>query len=227
MDATPPAMDLKVVRNTETLRELALEKLRAAILEFRFRPGDRLRERDLCEQLGVSRSIVREVLRHLETEGLVETAARGPAVANPTPEQAREIYEIRATLEALAARHCAERADAAIVAALEAALERIADAYRQDLPSVVLRETHEFYRLVFEGGSKTVAWTIVRSLNARITHLRAITIAAPGRSTVGLAELRRIVDAIARKDGDAAHAACLDHVNAAAAIAYRALTRND
>ena len=79
------ASDMRVVRNLMTLRELTLEKMRGTILSFRFKPGDRLVERDLCEQLGVSRSIVREVLRHLDAEGLVEIMPqRGPIVANPT-----------------------------------------------------------------------------------------------------------------------------------------------
>ena len=99
---------LKIDRNTKTLRELALEKMRDAILGRHFQPGDRLVERALCEQLGVSRTVVREVLRHLETEGLVETLPhQGPIVARLEPEQAAQIYELRAALEALAARACA------------------------------------------------------------------------------------------------------------------------
>lgn len=60
---------IRVERPTKTLRELALDKVRDAIVDGYFRPGDRLVERDLCAQLGVSRTIVREVLRHLESEG--------------------------------------------------------------------------------------------------------------------------------------------------------------
>ena len=69
-DAQP---SLKVERRTTTLRELALEKMRTAILEAHFQPGERLVERSLCEGLGVSRTVVREVLRHLEAEGLVDS----------------------------------------------------------------------------------------------------------------------------------------------------------
>ena len=95
---------LRIDRSAKTLRELAVERLRDAILDGQFRPGDRLVERVLCERLGVSRTVVREALRHLETEGLVDVVPQqGPAVARLDAGQATQIYEIRAMLEALAA----------------------------------------------------------------------------------------------------------------------------
>src|SRR5215469_10859654 len=107
MNAKLPS--LKVERPTITLRELALQKMRTAILDARFLPGDRLVERALCEELGVSRTVVREVLRHLETEGLVESLPnQGPIVAILDIDTAAEIYEIRALLEGDAAMACAQ-----------------------------------------------------------------------------------------------------------------------
>lgn len=97
---------LKVERRTTTLRELVLEKMRTAILDARFLPGDRLVERTLCEELGVSRTVVREVLRHLEAEGLVDTVPnQGPIVAVLDLDRAAEIYEIRSLLRARPLRH--------------------------------------------------------------------------------------------------------------------------
>ncbi len=82
MKRQPLDDSFKVNRNPVTLREIVLDKLRAAIMNFHLLPGDRLVERDLCDRLGVSRTSVREALRHLESEGLVEFAdAKGPRVA--------------------------------------------------------------------------------------------------------------------------------------------------
>jgi DNA-binding GntR family transcriptional regulator len=217
--------ELRVDRNTKTLRELTLEKMRDAILDFRLRPGERLVERTLCERLGVSRTVVREVLRHLETEGLVESIPhQGPAVARPDPTKAAQIYEIRALLEAEAARACALRATPGDVKRLGAAIDRIERAFAQHNPRDVIRMTTEFYEILFACAGKSVAWDIVQSLNARINHLRAMTISTPGRDKIAIQEMRRILDAISRSDAEAAYQASLDHVASVAGLAQQALT---
>jgi DNA-binding GntR family transcriptional regulator len=217
-------MPMRVERSAKTLRELALEKMRAAIVSLHFRPGDRLVERDLCEQLGVSRTVVREVLRHLEAEGFIQTHGhRGPVVAKASPEEARQIYEIRAMLEGMAARACAEAATPQTIKRLEKAMEAIRKAYAGKAPLAVLAATTAFYEALFEGGGKAVAWSIVCSLNSRINHLRALTIATRDRDTEGPAQMARIVDAVRQRNGDAAFQACLDHVARASDIAQAIL----
>ena len=134
---------IRVERPTKTLRELTLDKVRNAIVTGHFRPGDRLVERDLCSQLGVSRTVVREVLRHLETEGLVvNPPTRGPMVASLDIGEARQIYEIRGALEGMAAKLCAERNDLNIISALDAALANIRQCYlKKDMTGVLTNTT--------------------------------------------------------------------------------------
>ncbi|TIP97194.1 MAG: GntR family transcriptional regulator, partial [Mesorhizobium sp.] len=130
---------LRIERSTKTLRTLALERMRDAIMGFHFQPGERLVERPLCDQLGVSRSVVREVLRQLETEGLVQMIpGHGPAVARPDLSRTDEIYELRALMEGIAARACALTATQDQIAALEGALDVLLTAWASANPIEVM-----------------------------------------------------------------------------------------
>lgn len=207
---TPPA----------TLREMALERMRRAIISGLFEPGARLVERTLCEQLGVSRSVIREVIRHLEAEGLVEMLAKqGPIVARLEWDDARQIYEIRAALEATAVADCARVADAKVKAELQKSLSELDRTSSQNSPVGILDATTSFYRTIFYAGGHTIAWDIVSRLNSRISRLRVMTLSTTNRTTSGPAQIREIFAGIERNDPEAAAAACRAHVAAAAAIA--------
>lgn len=227
MDKKLTNSGLKVERPNKTLRELALSNLRDAIFNGYFRPGDRLVERDLVEQLGVSRSIVREVLRHLESEGLVSRLPqKGPIVAQLDLDIVQQIYEVRAALEAMAAKLCAEANDPDIVPALEKALEGIRGGYAKKDWNEVLSYTSQFYHELFERVNRHVALDIVNLLTARINHLRSMTIKTTNRSVEGPIQMQRIIDAIRDGDGDRAYTAAREHVERAAAIARQLFSEN-
>src|SRR5690606_27860560 len=192
---------LKVNRTTKTLRVLTLEKMREAILNNYFKPGERLVERQLCELLDVSRTIVREVLRHLETEGLVESIAhQGPVVATLNADEAAQIYEIRALLEGRAASLCAEKASDATFDQLELINKRIQAHCRDQNFREVLARTTEFYEPLFMGAGEVVAWGVVQSLNARVNRLRSVTISTPGRDVEANQEMANILLALRQRD---------------------------
>lgn len=215
---------LRVDRSAKTLRSLALERMRYAIMGLQFQPGERLVERPLCDRLGVSRSVVREVLRQLEAEGLVETVAgRGPAVMRPDLERADEIYELRALLEGLAARSCAESASDEDISALETALTEIREAWSSGTPANVLRATGTFYETLFRAADKRIAWDIVQALNVRINQLRSITIASLDRKDAALSEMIDIMAAIQARNGPEAEVAARRHVESAWRIARASL----
>ncbi|MBE2966633.1 GntR family transcriptional regulator [Burkholderia cepacia] len=221
----PALPSLKVQRPTATLRELALEKMRTAILDAHFQPGERLVERSLCEILGVSRTVVREVLRHLETEGLVDSIPnQGPIVAVLDFDTAAEIYEIRALLEGEAAMACAQHADASVVADLSACIDEIRQAFNTQDHQAVTALTSAFYERMFIAGKKHVAWEIVQTLIARINRLRALTIASDDRGHQAVEEMRAILAGIAAGNGAAARDAAVAHVARVAEIARELLT---
>jgi DNA-binding GntR family transcriptional regulator len=215
---------MRVVRNTVTLRQQVLEVLRDAILNFQFKPGDRLIERELCELTGVSRTSVREALRHLESEGLVQNLPnRGPIVATLTFEEAREIYEVRRALEGLAARLFAERAGPEHRAALDAVMAALERAFASNDTRAIVKATAQFYDVVLGGCGNEVVRRLINSLHARVTYLRATSVSQPGRAPDSLGEMRRFVGALKSGNPDEAQAVCLEHIDRAAAVGLAVL----
>lgn len=218
------AASLRIEHPPQTLREIAVGKLRNAIISGHFASGERLVERSLCDQLGVSRSIVREAIRYLEAEGLIEIAARnGPMVARLDWNQARQIYGIRLLLEAKAAADCAAVADHADKAALSQVLGQLESAAALKRSQELYDATTRFYEVIFRVAGHEVAWEIVQRLNSRISRIRALTLASSDRHVSGPVRMARIAMAILANDPAAAEQAVRDHLTEAADIARRLL----
>ena len=99
-------------QETAPLRARIIEAIRGAIEGGQLKPGERLVEKKLCEQLGVSRTSLREALRELEAIGVIaQVSTRGLTVVEISPREARNIYAIRADIEALVVEQFCERAD--------------------------------------------------------------------------------------------------------------------
>lgn len=212
---------LKVDR-PKTLKENALESLRDAITSDVFKPGERLVERNLCESMGVSRTVVRECIRHLESERLIVGIPNaGFVVATISGDEVKEIYDIRIMLECSAVRSCALNADEAVVNELHQLREKIANCLQNEDIMQALKLTTEFYKLIFTTGGKHVAWDLVERLNARISRLRALTLSSAGRKTKGPDNLLNIINAIEQKDTDRAEEICKKHLTEAAKIASK------
>ena len=210
----------------KTLKEISLERLREAITLGYFLPGERLVERSLCEQLGVSRSVIRECIRHLESEQLITVIPNaGPSVATLNTHEVQEIYEIRTMLESAAVASCAAVASDETVEVLEKLCEKIANALLESDIKQTLTDTRTFYKTIFTVGEKTVAWGMVERLNGRIGQLRALTLSSKGRSTAGPRNLRAITDAIKKHDPETAANACSEHLQQAMKIALKELEK--
>ncbi len=214
------AYDFRVSRPTTPLRHNVTESIRMAIAVGRFRAGERMPERDLCEMTGVSRTLVREALRQLETEGLIEVVAhRGPVVATITRRQAVSIYQVREVLEGLAAEQFATLAPARVRADLRAALDDVRRAYGGEDPVKWIEAKNRMYALIIEGSGNDALGTSLSMLNARAMLLRARSIGTPGRRARSLEEIEVLVAALIGGNPVDARAAAVRHVRAAAEVA--------
>ncbi|MGF7160945.1 DNA-binding GntR family transcriptional regulator [Rhodoligotrophos appendicifer] len=217
---------IRVVVDNISLRERTTQVLREAILNLHFKPGQKLVERRLCEDTGVSRTCVREALRHLESEGLVmRSPNRGMFVAVVGPDEARQIYEIRAVLEPAMVRHFVARATEKQIALLDAALTGIEKA----IPSKdVLSYVHAldtFSNVLADGAGNELARQLIDTLRARITYLRIATsrAATEDRERGTLQALRGIYEALKRRDAEAAATLQEAYVERSAIFAQKVL----
>lgn len=216
---------LKIENTPVTLRELALEKVRRAIISGYFKAGDRLVERSLCGELGVSRTVVREVIRYLEAEGLIENIPKkGPIVAVLTWEVAAQIYDIRLLLESEAAKDCAKSATSKDKKSLHQKLMRIAKASHDLDDTERVDASQAFYEALFSIAKHHIAWEIVQRLNSRISRLRVLTLRNPERQVAGFERISRIYEAIEKNDPEQAKQAVIQHLTEAASLAKSILT---
>jgi GntR family transcriptional regulator, trigonelline degradation regulator len=215
---------LQITEPPTLLRERAFERLRDAIITGHFVPGDRLVERELCEAMGISRTSIREVLRRLEAERLIEVEPRrGPTVARVSRKQAAEIYEIRGQLEATLVRRFTERATDEDVAKLRLIFkEVVAAAKAEDVIALVGIMARFNAHMVAVVGHELIG-EILQQLTARISFLRVKSMSQPGRVQTSLGEIGNIIKAIERRDAKAAAHHAVTYVNNACAAALERL----
>jgi len=212
---------LRVGRVTAPLREQATAVIRRAILNFHFKPGQRLIERDLIEQTGVSRTTIREVLRELTAEGLVTTIPqKGVVVVSLTEDEVADLYEVRALLESFIGRRFAQRATDEQVTALRAGFKELSRALRnaKDIQER-LDAKDRFYDLMIQGAGNSEARSLLNGLQDRVRLIRARSLSQPGRVKKTLAEINAIVEAIEARDPEAGASASEHHVTESARAA--------
>jgi GntR family transcriptional regulator, trigonelline degradation regulator len=223
-----PMPTVDVQRLAAPLRQQVVDNLRQAIIDGRLAPGARLTERELTDMMRVSRTVVREALRQLESEGLIAIIPnKGPVVRALTLAEAKDLYQIRAVLEGLAARLFTEHASDEQVKRLSAALDVVIKAYAGEDAQQVLDTKNRFYDVLFEGAGSETLSTMLNTLHARIWRWRAVGLSHPERSAQRSKEsvrnLRAMLGAIRKRDADAAERITRDEAHRAAAEVMRLL----
>jgi len=200
------------------LRERVTEVLRHAILDSELKPGQRLVERELIDQLQVSRATIRESLRELSSEGLVTVIPqRGAVVTTMTPSDAVDLYDVRIAIECLLVDRFIDRATEDQIDGLGAAVAKLREVTAAERPiREVLGVKDGFYEQLVDGAASPVIANLLSGLHARVSVLRSNSLSHPGRPMKAVEELEALVDAIARRDRKAAARRCTTHIRNAA-----------
>jgi len=210
--------DAAAIARQLPLRDQVLDALRARIIDGAYAPGERLTEDRLAEDFGVSRNPVREALRTAEAEGFVVVLPRrGVVVASPDETTMRDLFDVRARLEPLAARLAAERAGDADIAGLRDLLAQARTATdARDFARVAVLNSALHQRVIDIGGNVWLT-TVTGSLYRHVQW--AFRLGAAHRAPHSWTEHVRLVEAIAAHDADTAERLAAAHVEAAAAAA--------
>jgi DNA-binding GntR family transcriptional regulator len=196
------------------LHDRVVAELRRAIVSGRFRPGERMVEERLALELGVSRMPVREAIRALASEGLVELAARrGATVAQMSPQEARETIELRALLEGQNARLAARRRDERMHKRITAVLDKGAAAVEAGRFERLAALNQQFHEELASAGQNTVLAELLVRLRDRTEMLFAPT--APAHQRTAWDEHAAILRAIIAGDEAAAARLADEHVTRA------------
>lgn len=223
-DEAKPASVFSGRHDRRKVTDWVYEELKSAIVDLRLAPGDPLREATLADQLGVSKTPIREALTRLEQEGLVETTSfKGAVVTGYSRQDLLEIYELRELLENAAARTAAE----SMADADRDRLDRICRESRK------LKKNHDaaglaalisaFDDVLFEQVRNSRIRALIENLRAHLTRIGHLTAEIPGRIEASVDEHEKIVQAIAARDPELAERQMREHIRSVRDDQLRAL----
>jgi DNA-binding GntR family transcriptional regulator len=214
--------------NYKPLREMVFESLREAIIQGRLKPGERMMEIQLADEMGVSRTPIREAIRKLELEGFVVMVPRkGAYVSGISVKDIVDVFEVRAALEALAAGLAAERITPDEQEELERSLVAISEvSSKADINAIVETDTN-FHELIYKASRNERLFQIVIHLKEQIQRFRTTSLSQPGRSKDALEEHRKMVEAISDRNVELAQALAREHIENAEQSMLNALREDN
>lgn len=200
-------------RRADQLVDQATEALREAIVLGRLRPGSRLVQEQLAEELGISRTPLREALRRLEQQGLVTVlGSRGLAVTEPSPEALLDTYDVREALDGLAARLAATRMAPGEVAALQSVHRQSREPIDDWHPERWLAANAAFHRHILRNAHSPALERAMPVGRMSAQLLFPSVFLHQERARTAFEEHAAVLEALRARDPDAAEAAARAHV---------------
>jgi DNA-binding GntR family transcriptional regulator len=213
MNASSPKIDFSI-EDVRPLRDRIAASIRDSIITGRIKPGERLLEPDVAKMLGVSRTPLREAFLQLESEAFVKvTPRRGAVVSDLSVKDAEEIYVVKSSLEALAARLAASRMCPATLNTLHTIndqMEKKASVKERDYRSL-LELNSTFHRTILEASGNEKLTQMVALLRNQTLRYNFIYLSVLSHLEQSIAEHRRIIEALQQGDGTMAETLMKNH----------------
>jgi DNA-binding GntR family transcriptional regulator len=196
------------------LHEEAVDRLRDQIVQGRLVPGERLNERLLCEQLGISRTPLREAIKLLATEGLVALLPnRGAVVSAVDPDRIAEALTVMGALEALAGELACKHASGEAIGAIRTLHDEMLAMHAKGDLAGYFRYNQLIHMGIVEASGNPVLANTYRQLNANVKRARYMANLSRERWDAAVAEHEQIIRALERRDAAALRALLADHLS--------------
>lgn len=220
--------DLQAITPLQSIREIVYDQIKSAILSGTLEKGERLVEHDIAEKLQVSRTPVREALRRLESEGILEALPRqGLAVKEHTEEEIREIYMIREALESLASEQAAINATESDIALLEELVEAMKEHDESGSDPDEAMEVHRRFSEAYNRASHMPTLVqMIESLKNQVATFRKVSLSRSKRRVAAHAEHEAMLEALKDRKPDLAAERTRAHIRNALAAYFDSDTNN-
>ncbi len=196
-----------------SLQTKVFEKLREDILNGVYKKGDELREKTIGEQLGVSRTPVREAIRQLELEGLVNIIPnKGASVVGLSTKDLKDIYEMRARLEGMCARWAVKNASEKDIEKLEEIVDLSEFHCMKERYEKVLELDNEFHELLYNMADSKMLYHVMADFHHYLQVIRKKTLSSHERVINSSKEHRDIINAIKNRNEELAENCAILHI---------------
>ena len=214
-----------ILHKSVSLADQVFDQLETDILAGKYERGSLLTEIGLCEELGVSRTPVREALRRLEQEHVLESRGKGMEVLGITDKDAAVMFAIRRKIEGMAAAACAQSITEEQIARLQENIE-LQEFYtrKQDVDKVKSLDS-EFHKMIYEFSGSVVYYDTLLPLHNKLQKVRRTSLENSSRSEKSVEEHRDILRAIASHDAMQAEEAMERHVSNAQRVFIKRVDR--
>jgi DNA-binding GntR family transcriptional regulator len=204
---------LEKVDTLSSLKDKAYSAIKEAILSLKLEPGTPLVENELAQQLGISKTPVRDALQELEREGFVmRVLFKGTFVTDVTMKSMTEVFQLRAVLEGLAVRLAAPLFTPQELDQIAADLTAAEAALSKGNLALCSKQGQKLHKAIINKVDNQRLTTIIHNLDDHVQRFRARSDRISGRLGKSVKEHRRVLDALYRKDVTAAEQAMRDHL---------------
>ena len=203
----------KEVTDKYSLRGRVFNRIREDILSGKYSENEELKENTIGNELGVSRTPVREALRQLELEGLVKIIPnKGAYVTGISEKDIHEIYVIRSYLEGLCARWACEKITKDQIEALEEVIYLSEFHTKKEHHEQIVELDNKFHELIYQASDSKILRHVLTDFHHYVQRVRKITLSKTERATDSNAEHTAILEAIRMRDGDLAERLAHEHI---------------